>query len=215
LRFATPARLTNLAATRLPDDTSPSRQARPTRRIAPDGTAEVLLFTEARSANSFSDAPVTDEQLQAIFECGVLGGTTAAHSRTKTAPRHRSRSPARPQRRSRPHPAHAGARGAEPRAGCCGGRTSPSRNKRSARSSLRAVSASASPLDRQRAGSKATSRAGARRAKFGGPRTKLPFSSLAERPSKGSRAPLQWPSADGAKSRERRVPAAKLRSPTR
>lgn len=36
--------------------------------LALDRAARELLFTEARTANTFSDEPVTDEQLQAIYE---------------------------------------------------------------------------------------------------------------------------------------------------
>jgi 3-hydroxypropanoate dehydrogenase len=35
--------------------------------LALDPAAQVLLFTEARSANAFTDEPVTDAQLEAIF----------------------------------------------------------------------------------------------------------------------------------------------------
>ena len=36
--------------------------------IQPDETAQDLLFRQARTANAFTDEPVTDEQLQAIYE---------------------------------------------------------------------------------------------------------------------------------------------------
>lgn len=43
--------------------------------LAPD--AQALLFTEARTANSFTDEPVTAEQLQAIHELTKYGPTAA------------------------------------------------------------------------------------------------------------------------------------------
>ncbi|HTF48592.1 MAG TPA: malonic semialdehyde reductase [Pseudonocardia sp.] len=45
--------------------------------LALDEEARKLLFTEARSANSFSDEPVTDEQLRAIFELTKWAPTAA------------------------------------------------------------------------------------------------------------------------------------------
>ncbi|MFJ6721313.1 MULTISPECIES: malonic semialdehyde reductase [unclassified Streptomyces] len=40
-----------------------------------DAAAQDLLFREARTANSFSDEPVTDEQVQAIYELVKFGPT--------------------------------------------------------------------------------------------------------------------------------------------
>lgn len=40
-----------------------------------DAAAQDLLFREARTANSFSDEPVTDEQIQAIYELVKFGPT--------------------------------------------------------------------------------------------------------------------------------------------
>jgi 3-hydroxypropanoate dehydrogenase len=42
-----------------------------------DPTARSLLFTEARTANSFSDAPVTDEELRGIWELTRFAPTMA------------------------------------------------------------------------------------------------------------------------------------------
>lgn len=42
-----------------------------------DDTARALLFTEARTANSFSDEPVTDEELQGIWELTRYAPTMA------------------------------------------------------------------------------------------------------------------------------------------
>ncbi|MEU6077819.1 malonic semialdehyde reductase [Micromonospora sp. NPDC047074] len=42
-----------------------------------DPEAQALLFTEARTANTFTDEPVTDEQLQAIFELAKFPPTAA------------------------------------------------------------------------------------------------------------------------------------------
>ncbi|WP_433384240.1 malonic semialdehyde reductase [Micromonospora sp. KLBMP9576] len=39
--------------------------------------AQALLFTDARTANAFTDEPVTDEQLQAIFELAKFPPTAA------------------------------------------------------------------------------------------------------------------------------------------
>ncbi|MEU4777250.1 malonic semialdehyde reductase [Micromonospora sp. NPDC023633] len=43
--------------------------------LAPE--AQALLFTDARTANTFTDEPVTDEQLQAIFELAKFPPTAA------------------------------------------------------------------------------------------------------------------------------------------
>ncbi|WP_371676854.1 malonic semialdehyde reductase [Streptomyces sp. NBC_01276] len=40
-----------------------------------DAAAQDLLFREARTANSFSDEPVTDEQVQAIYDLVKFGPT--------------------------------------------------------------------------------------------------------------------------------------------
>ncbi|KJY33039.1 malonic semialdehyde reductase, partial [Streptomyces katrae] len=40
-----------------------------------DAAAQDLLFREARTANSFSDEPVTDEQVQAIYDLVKYGPT--------------------------------------------------------------------------------------------------------------------------------------------
>jgi 3-hydroxypropanoate dehydrogenase len=45
--------------------TSPTATTHASLVLAPD--ARALLFTDARTANAFTDEPVTDEQLQAIF----------------------------------------------------------------------------------------------------------------------------------------------------
>jgi 3-hydroxypropanoate dehydrogenase len=42
-----------------------------------DADAQALLFTEARTANTFSDAPVSDEQLRAIVELAKWPPTAA------------------------------------------------------------------------------------------------------------------------------------------
>ncbi|MGC5334531.1 malonic semialdehyde reductase [Micromonospora sp. DT62] len=42
-----------------------------------DPEAQALLFTDARTANTFTDEPVTDEQLQAIFELAKFPPTAA------------------------------------------------------------------------------------------------------------------------------------------
>ncbi|MEU2663500.1 malonic semialdehyde reductase [Micromonospora sp. NBC_01740] len=42
-----------------------------------DPEAQALLFTDARTANTFTDEPVTDEQLQAIFEIAKFPPTAA------------------------------------------------------------------------------------------------------------------------------------------
>lgn len=44
--------------------------------LALDAAAQDLLFREARTANSFSDEPVSDEQLQAIYELVKWGPTS-------------------------------------------------------------------------------------------------------------------------------------------
>ncbi|MEV8453995.1 malonic semialdehyde reductase [Streptomyces sp. NPDC052095] len=43
--------------------------------LALDPTAQDLLFREARTANTFSDEPVTDEQIQAIYDLVKFGPT--------------------------------------------------------------------------------------------------------------------------------------------
>ncbi|MGW1429841.1 malonic semialdehyde reductase [Streptomyces sp. NPDC002431] len=43
--------------------------------LALDPTAQDLLFREARTANTFSDEPVTDEQVQAIYDLVKFGPT--------------------------------------------------------------------------------------------------------------------------------------------
>ena len=45
--------------------------------LALDADAQRLLFTEARSANAFTDEPVTDEQLRAIYELAKFPPTAA------------------------------------------------------------------------------------------------------------------------------------------
>jgi 3-hydroxypropanoate dehydrogenase len=45
--------------------------------LALNEEARKLLFTEARSANSFADEPVTDEQLRAVFELTKWAPTAA------------------------------------------------------------------------------------------------------------------------------------------
>ncbi|MEU9508769.1 malonic semialdehyde reductase [Micromonospora sp. NPDC048170] len=42
-----------------------------------DPEAQALLFTDARTANTFTDEPVTDEQLQAIYELAKFPPTAA------------------------------------------------------------------------------------------------------------------------------------------
>ena len=42
-----------------------------------DAEARRTLFTEARTANAFTDEPVTDEQLRTIFELAKYGPTSA------------------------------------------------------------------------------------------------------------------------------------------
>ncbi|MCX4391059.1 malonic semialdehyde reductase [Micromonospora peucetia] len=42
-----------------------------------DPEAQALLFTDARTANTFTDEPVTDEQLQAIYELAKYPPTAA------------------------------------------------------------------------------------------------------------------------------------------
>ncbi|MCW3014326.1 MAG: malonic semialdehyde reductase [Solirubrobacterales bacterium] len=42
-----------------------------------DESAQRLLFTEARTANTFTDVPVTDEQLRAIYELAKFPPTAA------------------------------------------------------------------------------------------------------------------------------------------
>ncbi|MEE1741748.1 malonic semialdehyde reductase [Streptomyces sp. BE147] len=43
--------------------------------LALDPTAQDLLFREARTANTFTDEPVTDEQVQAIYDLVKFGPT--------------------------------------------------------------------------------------------------------------------------------------------
>ncbi|MER7945921.1 malonic semialdehyde reductase [Streptomyces sp. NPDC096079] len=43
--------------------------------LALDAVAQDLLFREARTANTFTDEPVTDEQIQAIYELVKYGPT--------------------------------------------------------------------------------------------------------------------------------------------
>ncbi|MFH9722484.1 malonic semialdehyde reductase [Streptomyces sp. NPDC017254] len=43
--------------------------------LALDAAAQDLLFREARTANTFSDEPVTDEQIQAIYDLVKYGPT--------------------------------------------------------------------------------------------------------------------------------------------
>jgi 3-hydroxypropanoate dehydrogenase len=45
--------------------------------IVLDDQAQALLFTEARSANTFTDEPVTDDQLRAIYELAKFPPTAA------------------------------------------------------------------------------------------------------------------------------------------
>jgi 3-hydroxypropanoate dehydrogenase len=45
--------------------------------LALDATAQALLFTEARTANTFSEEPVSDEQLRAIVELAKWPPTAA------------------------------------------------------------------------------------------------------------------------------------------
>ncbi|RFU38111.1 malonic semialdehyde reductase [Actinomadura logoneensis] len=52
---------------------------RPTDALALDASAQDLLFREARTANAFTADPVTDEQLQAIYDL-VRFGPTAMNS---------------------------------------------------------------------------------------------------------------------------------------
>jgi len=56
----------------MPTDTSPA-----TTLPALDEDGRRLLFTEARTANTFTDDPVTDEQLRAIYELTKFGPTSA------------------------------------------------------------------------------------------------------------------------------------------
>jgi 3-hydroxypropanoate dehydrogenase len=44
--------------------------------LALDSTAQDLLFREARTANSFTDEPVTDEQIEAIYDLVKYGPTS-------------------------------------------------------------------------------------------------------------------------------------------
>lgn len=56
----------------MPTATSPPTQLSPV-----DEHARRSLFTEARTANAFTDEPVTDEQLLAIYELAKFGPTSA------------------------------------------------------------------------------------------------------------------------------------------
>lgn len=49
----------------------------PTSLPAISEDARQLLFTEARTANTFTDQPVTDDQLRAIYELAKFGPTSA------------------------------------------------------------------------------------------------------------------------------------------
>ena len=53
----------------------PAQTPTPTRPVGDD--ARRLLFTEARTANTFTDEPVTDDQLRAIYELAKFGPTSA------------------------------------------------------------------------------------------------------------------------------------------
>ncbi len=44
--------------------------------LAPDPVAQDLLFREARTANTFTDDPVTDDQVKAICELVKYGPTS-------------------------------------------------------------------------------------------------------------------------------------------
>ncbi|MFJ6083803.1 malonic semialdehyde reductase [Streptomyces sp. NPDC092369] len=48
--------------------------------LALDPTAQDLLFREARTANTFTDEPVTDEQVQAIYDLVKYGPTSMNQS---------------------------------------------------------------------------------------------------------------------------------------
>lgn len=48
----------------------------PATAYIPDGDALDLFFREARTANTFTDEPVTDEQLRAIYELTKFGPTS-------------------------------------------------------------------------------------------------------------------------------------------
>jgi 3-hydroxypropanoate dehydrogenase len=48
-----------------------------TRLPALDEDGRRLLFTDARTANTFTDEPVTDEQLRTIYELAKFGPTSA------------------------------------------------------------------------------------------------------------------------------------------
>ena len=45
-----------------------------------DPAAQDLLFREARTANTFTDEPVTDEQVQAIYDLVKYGPTSMNQS---------------------------------------------------------------------------------------------------------------------------------------
>lgn len=63
-----------------PPLTDPPQTARPPLTdslLALDPAAQALLFTEARTANTFSDEPVSDEQLRAIVELAKWPPTAA------------------------------------------------------------------------------------------------------------------------------------------
>ena len=58
--------------------TTTSTTSDPAQALAPvDEQARRLLFTEARTVNTFTDDPVTDEQLREIYELAKFGPTSA------------------------------------------------------------------------------------------------------------------------------------------
>jgi len=69
--------------------------AEPTTRVPLDAAGRATLFTEARTANTFSDQPVSDEELADIWElaagrrrrrtCSPSGWSTCARPRAKSA----------------------------------------------------------------------------------------------------------------------------------
>lgn len=59
----------------MPHDDAPA--ALLAEHIALDEPAQALLFTEARSANTFTDEPVSDDQLRAIWELAKFPPTAA------------------------------------------------------------------------------------------------------------------------------------------
>jgi 3-hydroxypropanoate dehydrogenase len=56
---------------------STTASADPLDALVLEDAARRLLFTDARSANTFTDAPVTDEQLRAIYELAKFPPTAA------------------------------------------------------------------------------------------------------------------------------------------